>query len=429
MRNTHRILLPSFLASVLVLATTDSRADAGLDAAMRDVGFRSALARFTEFDQAAAAVGFEAVRERGATDPAGLHAQYHLALTRFAQTRFKTAAREAALLDEWMRRYRADVPHVRVRRLLESLSTGDSETLRAVILAQSPVRNYATEVPEHPELGVYEALRILGMLDRLAHFQPTPVYDAARERLSQPLTANADDTVGTLRERIRVNAGGMEPVDDATWGATVLTLALYAPVLSVEPEVMAEVLGQAACAHQLRQIGIAFHLYLLDHNALFPPVLVTRGTPQEQEKDWVVLLMPYLGFEPEIVPTGSWSGNPDRLVVNPSLFLCPGRTSHPWVTFRTRGGEYGYNTYLEPRGTEKTPVGYADIIPNSQVLVAETSGNNRFNTPAAFVTPHRGRGNVLYADGTVRMQNRDWAVNHGWYVRPGPDNPWNTIER
>jgi prepilin-type processing-associated H-X9-DG protein len=410
-------------------ALPQARSAEPFEAAMRDSAFREAYQCFLSFDHAAAATAFDGLRARGAESPVGLRAQYFLAVSHFARTRFKTAAQEAATLAEWMALRDPAAAHVRVRRAVNPGATADRSALRAAVLAHSAMRQRFEGEPDAPELGVYETLQVLDVLDLLARLLPTAVYAQARERLAAPLAEDAPAAAGDLRENLRVNVGILEPTDDARVTEAILTLALYAPALTGANADLANVLGQAACAHQLRQIGIAFHLYLLDHDAVFPPCRMTPGTPEQEEEDWVVGLMPYLGFEREILPTKSWSGKPDLLAVNPPLFLCPGRTSHPWGTFRTRGGEYGYNTYLEPSGAGKTPVKYADITPDRQVLIAETEGSNRFNSPAAFFTPHRGHGNVLYADGTVRTHDADWAQQHGWYARPGPDNPWKTASK
>jgi prepilin-type processing-associated H-X9-DG protein len=213
-------------------------------------------------------------------------------------------------------------------------------------------------------------------------------------------------------------------------------LALGAGPLGPGLERVESDLDAAICAWQLRGMGVAFHLFLLDHQGHFPLGTVRAGSPTQDELDWIGLLKPYLGFEREIKIIGSWSGKPDRLDLLPAQFLCPARQHH-WTTVATRGSEYGYiDSVGSPARNSKTLDGslanctaltYADINPPRQILVVESTSGGRYYSPAQLAVPHEELGNVLFADGHVEAHELDWAKKMNPYAAPSPDNPWRTL--
>lgn len=91
-------------------------------------------------------------------------------------------------------------------------------------------------------------------------------------------------------------------------GFTLVELLVVIAIISILAALLMPTLGKAreqtrsrACMSNLRQIGIAFHLYANDNNGVFPPVVQNysgsskvAGNPGVPDLPWDWVLLPYL---------------------------------------------------------------------------------------------------------------------------------------
>lgn len=137
---------------------------------------------------------------------------------------------------------------------------------------------------------------------------------------------------------------------------------------------------RAMCVSNLRQIGIAFQMYLSDHDFAFPPKFVT-GPPAQY---WFDFLVPYL----------------DDLKV----FNCP---DYPKSEFNWSHMSYGINhagitNYPVETGKDTSQI----ISPSLCILVADNSNSSSGNyywidRSSNIGTRHSGGCNVLFVDNHV----------------------------
>ena len=189
-------------------------------------------------------------------------------------------------------------------------------------------------------------------------------------------------------------------------------------------------IGLAVCAHNLRQIGIAFHLYLLDHETQFPPLSPTaknKATVQGKEvpvtEFYQDLLKPYLGL-PAGEPINGCNGDSCREIPADSVFQCPATAPCKMGTLC----HYGYHD-MWPGSFASGTVKFSTIKPEFQLLVADVcyfgspdgSGISRLYSIDCLCPRHNGYVNVLYADGHVNAEDINWL----WESR-GDGIPWNS---
>lgn len=167
---------------------------------------------------------------------------------------------------------------------------------------------------------------------------------------------------------------------------------------------------QANCQSNLKQLGVAWAMYVQDYDERCPPC----GTRTADDSAWLVM----------------WWDLLEPYVKNEQLFEC---TTQPG----TRG--YGYNrrcfTLYPGYRTQPTIAKLAAIkVPAEKICMADSYGNRYYiyndrtdpqgGTQATFgIYPyHNGTGNVLWCDGHVKavqpMQfNRNSAY---WYQHTEP---------
>lgn len=177
---------------------------------------------------------------------------------------------------------------------------------------------------------------------------------------------------------------------------------------------------QAACGSNLRQLGLAVRLYLIDHNQNFPPYVERT----ESGPIW------YFGRE-----TGAGDAEGERDLdreAGPlypyiqqvgSIEVCPafnyGNAIYK-AKFKGASWGYGYNWRLGGRWTGRNPVNVAQLSNQSRVIVfGDCAQANTFQAPASPDNPmleefyiidetyktihfrHNHRANLLFADGHV----------------------------
>lgn len=208
----------------------------------------------------------------------------------------------------------------------------------------------------------------------------------------------------------------------------IAVLGVLAALLisGVQTIIASAIRGQ--CAGNLRQIGVAVHLYAADNDGWLPTITHNILPPLPQPaasypawsgfRPWSVALMPYAG----------------GFYVNVDLFRCG--ADEAWVEDSDIGWSYGWNrgVGLQPNDPNNPRTNMVDWIqPGKVAVVADTYHlpANRLNYgsflqdnhpstmsntyPAGTAMRHRGHRNVLHLDGHVSQRPvpfEDTAQNH-----------------
>ena len=193
------------------------------------------------------------------------------------------------------------------------------------------------------------------------------------------------------------------PVSSPACAFTLLELLVVLAILGVLVGLLLPALARARkrahavmCSGQLRQLGLAVHLYAEDHEDQFPRSQHSAFAHRQQP--WGIALAPYLGSSRQ-----TWT----QLVT--SLYHCPSdRRSRPW--------SYGLNVYFElgPEDDyEGKPQTWRRISfvprPAQTILFAENASDvdhlmpNYWNRPEDAIDVasrrHAGRAHYLFVDG------------------------------
>lgn len=187
-----------------------------------------------------------------------------------------------------------------------------------------------------------------------------------------------------------------------------------------------EAARKAICQSNLKQIGIAFSMYVSDWDGFYP----CNGDPNLwMGRNWRVVIQPYVGGrEMRSKPFGY--EKPIK-VRHSDIFLCPSDTTAPWKWERT---SYGYSACfyhwpedidsLAPLLSHSTCADWKAIIgaiaslpivpqnesavryPSRKALCAEwLSNHEKFSSDCGWWC-WEGGGNYLFADGHVKYLKR-----------------------
>ncbi|HWL54024.1 MAG TPA: DUF1559 domain-containing protein [Chthoniobacteraceae bacterium] len=173
----------------------------------------------------------------------------------------------------------------------------------------------------------------------------------------------------------------------------VLGLALLLALLLPVFQKVRETTATTRCTQNLRQIGVALHLYALDHQNRYPPPYDTTGN-NTNNTSWRSRLQKHsLG-----PPTGSFWKNP--------VWKCPEAKGEP-----VDRQHYGMNYYIFNQPWDRRVQAPAE--PSKYVIVGEIYANNEYFRPdrspvfdGETVSNHRishknRSANHLFADGHV----------------------------
>lgn len=213
----------------------------------------------------------------------------------------------------------------------------------------------------------------------------------------------------------------VRPILRGAHGFTLVELLVVIAIIGILAALLLPVLGRmresgyrAVCASNLRQIGGAFHLYLVDNKNNFPLYSPGPDSPADEPSGlWYIKLCPYLGI------------NTARGfdITQPKILRCPGNPKHGWDHNNL---SYGYNVYLgnnEPGSKPTKRVDYTWAThPSKMILCAD--GDNRediYRTQLDGVwrgpgVLHGGGANILFADSHVKWHRDDGTFfsKTGW---------------
>ncbi len=206
------------------------------------------------------------------------------------------------------------------------------------------------------------------------------------------------------------SSGGASP--DGAGAFTLIELLVVVTIIGILAGLLLPALSRgkalarsAACASQMRQLGLAARLYADDHGDEFPRSQHSAFT--HGQRTWGPAVAPYLGASGE-----AWT----NLFNN--LYHCPAdRRQTPW--------SYGLNVYFELgpdddyRGKPATWRRITDVPrPSTTLLFADNASAADHLMPNFWSRPedaadlaatrHRGRGNYAFVDGhTEALRLRD----------------------
>jgi prepilin-type N-terminal cleavage/methylation domain-containing protein/prepilin-type processing-associated H-X9-DG protein len=178
---------------------------------------------------------------------------------------------------------------------------------------------------------------------------------------------------------------------------------------------------QTSCLSNVRQLGLAFQMYIQDYDETCP-VAYYFGPGWNPEYGW--------DFVVDYVTGGSTVGLLGPYTKNGQINQCPSFRGASWGRPSTG---YGYNTtYLGgPPGEMRWPAGLGEIeLPSETAAFADSgfysggavAGNNYLRAPSdpfhAFIGPnvhfrHNGTANVAYVDGHAKAATEKHNVASG----------------
>ena len=186
----------------------------------------------------------------------------------------------------------------------------------------------------------------------------------------------------------------------------VLAVILAAALVLLPGLAKARIRGGPTCYSNLRQIGLAFSMWENDHRGLYPmEVSIANGGANEAASTNLVFVFQVMSNE----------------LNTPKILACPGETKRISATnfFRLASVNISYFVGLDAVRTNPASILSGDRnITNGlgvRTGVLRVTATDPSGWPS---TPHRGCGNILFADGSVRYlstpQLREAITNTGF---------------
>jgi prepilin-type processing-associated H-X9-DG protein len=201
--------------------------------------------------------------------------------------------------------------------------------------------------------------------------------------------------------------------------AMVLCVGVLTALLLPAIQAAREAARRTQCMNNLKQIGLALHMYHDKYNT-FPPAYVADASGKPMHS-WRVLILPFLeqqGLYSEYDFTEPWDGpNNSRLLARmPAVYACPSHSSTGPDTNTAYAGVFGEQCVF----TGRSPVRMTEITDGTSntLLVGEVTGaaipwmkpddiditkHPSLGDRDGFSGEHRGGVNFLLCDGSVRF--------------------------
>ena len=213
-------------------------------------------------------------------------------------------------------------------------------------------------------------------------------------------------------------------------GFTLIELLVVIAIIAILAAILLPALArarerarQATCMSNLRNIGLAFRMYVTDWRVL-PRSWGEWGRPApaaEIEEEWSrALANPYLGF------TETGTELDDKINNEATIFTCPSRHVEPGAP---GGRTYAMNRFLslQPPGRVEAPS--ATILAGDGPLLGDAwLGSYRGHHPAFGDDPlppaslHSGGSNILFVAGNVKWMREEDIPDDEWF--DGGDRFW-----
>ena len=196
----------------------------------------------------------------------------------------------------------------------------------------------------------------------------------------------------------------------------IAIIAILAAILFPVFERAREKANQASCQSNLKQIGLAFHMYASDYDTRLP-MLCTQ-----QPEHWGACVY-YLSTYPEKDPiNGRWYQVLQPYMKNEQIFVCPSRNkwSLSYQVWACYNGSQPFPLIRGGHGAPYLPCLENDIVyPGNTILVTDSSGDGYYK---ALIFPGQGQYdpniygpqrfrhnetlNALFCDGHVKAKRQ-----------------------
>ena len=332
-----------------------------------------------------------------------------ICLSEFSSLQFKDAAKDTSLLSEMLRKGNPDAPSTKIAAQMadwaKSGKAMDREQIEEIVAENSHFKVILPGDAKKQLMSFSEAGEIFTWLDLMSKAKDLKIYDVANSAIKA--AKNREEAAGyaqiiSLSEK---NLAQIQSVSDKELVQIIGILALEGGILSGKFPALKNMAELSVCAFNMRKIGIALHLYMLEHNGEIPTPFVTLKEKNEN-LSWVGRLFPYLGILRETDYLSGWQRDVKREKLPPySPFLCPARAHH-WITSAAENSEYMMiGSRIGIDASHFFPARIQELRTEKQLLVYEGIFH-----PGGFEYPHAGCGNILFADGHVTAIDPTWVA-------------------
>ena len=226
--------------------------------------------------------------------------------------------------------------------------------------------------------------------------------------------------MGYFRKLIRVK-GGFTLIELLV---VVAIIAILAAILLPALQKARERARTAVCQNNLKQIGLAFSMYLHDYDGFYPWPYYSYGV-------WYGVLAPYLSLR---FDGSQWHDDKGIYLCPSDRFPGPENPGGVYSAYRPIQYSYGYNYIKFAYGSEGTNESRV-TAPAKTILIADNgngddgAGRSReliwpFGDPYKVSIRHNGGSNWLSSGYTVRWESFDnltrnitWANGENNYVK------------